>query len=102
MTIKRLLYPDDWPTIATLVKEANGYVCMACDKQCRRPGELYLGWEYTLTVAHICQDYEAEAVYVAPLCARCHLLYDAPHGWLARRRHMRLRRQFAGQLVFSL
>lgn len=100
--MKSILYPSDWPDIAYTIKDANDWRCMACDLQCRRPGELYLGWEYTLTVAHICQDYEASSVYVAPLCARCHLEFDAPHSWLARRRHLRMRRMLAGQLVFTL
>lgn len=100
--MKFILYPYEWPDIAYIVKEANDWRCMACDRQCRRPGELYLGWEYTLTVAHICQDYEAEAVYVAPLCAPCHLAYDARHSWIARRRRLRWRLRAAGQLVFTL
>lgn len=100
--MKILLYPDDWSDIAYMIKDANGWRCQACDRQCRRPGEMYLGWEYMLTVAHICQGYDSEAVYVAPLCLRCHLAYDAPHSWLARRRHLRVRLHRAGQLVFAL
>lgn len=94
-------YPADWREIAYIVKDANGWCCMQCSRQCRRPGEMYLGWEYTLTVAHICQNYDGEAVYVAPLCAPCHLTYDAPHSWLARRRHLRWRLRSAGQLTLS-
>lgn len=96
--MKYILYPDDWPDIAYSIKEANDWRCMQCNRQCRRPGELYLGWEYTLTVAHICQNYEADAVYVAPLCAPCHLLFDSVHSWLARRRKRMVRLRLAGQL----
>lgn len=92
------LYPVDWPEISRIVKAANGWCCLGCGKQCRRPGELFLGWEYELSVAHICQDYEAEAVYVASLCLPCHLRYDAPHSWIARHRRNRIRQRVAGQL----
>lgn len=91
-------YPVDWPAIARAVKEANGWRCQACGKQCRRPGELNLGWEYTLTVAHLTQDYDADAVTVAALCLPCHLRYDARHSWIARLRRLRWRRVRAGQL----
>lgn len=100
--MKNALYPDNWADIAYMIKDANGWCCMQCGRQCRRPGELNLGWEYVLTVAHICQGYEASAVYVAPLCLPCHLLFDAPHSWLARQRRLRWRRHVAGQLNFTL
>lgn len=96
--MKTLFYPADWPTLTREIKEANGYVCLGCQRQCRRPGEMWLGWEYELSCAHICQDYEAEAVYVAALCLPCHLRFDAPHSWIARRRRNRLRQHIAGQL----
>lgn len=99
--MKTLQYPCDWPDIAYSIKESNDWCCMQCDKRCRRPGELYLGWEYTLTVAHLDDGYEAEATTVAALCAPCHLAYDAPHSWIARRRRLRWRRHAAGQLVFA-
>lgn len=99
MTTKYLLYPYDWSKIAYAVKSGNHWRCQACNKQCRRPGEMYLGWEYELTVAHICQDYDAEAVCVAALCLPCHLAYDARHSWIARQRQMRARMERAGQLV---
>lgn len=95
-------YPVEWRTIAREIKETCGYRCQQCDRQCRRPGEFWLGWDYELTVAHISQDYEAEAVTVAALCVRCHLIYDAPHSWLARQRWARQRRRNAGQLEISL
>lgn len=93
-----LIYPVDWPEISYIVRSYNNWRCLACDKCCRRPGEMFLGWEYELSVAHICQDYEAEAVYVAALCLPCHLRYDAPHSWIARHRRARIRQRVAGQL----
>lgn len=99
MTTKYLLYPSDWPTIAYAVKSGNHWRCQACNKLCRRPGEMYLGWEYEIALAHLCQDYEAEAINVAALCAACHLAYDAGHSWIARQRQMRARMERAGQLV---
>lgn len=96
------IYPTDWHELARSIKDANGYVCQGCDKQCRRPGELWLGWEYTLTVAHLCQDYEGEAVCVACLCLPCHLRHDAPLSGVARQRNRRWRQHHAGQLALAL
>lgn len=93
------LYPNDWPAIALAVKEANNWCCQACGKQCRRPGELNLGWQFTLTCAHINQNYDSEISSVCPLCVPCHLKMDAPLVWVARRRRQRLRRHLAGQLM---
>lgn len=95
------LYPNDWSTIASDIKRSCNYQCMACGKQCQRPGELNLGWQYRLTVAHLCQDYEAEVVCVAALCLPCHLAYDAPHSWIARQRQQRWRMRAAGQLEIN-
>lgn len=91
-------YPVDWPILTREIKEANSYICQGCQRQCRRPGELNLGWEYVLTVAHVTQAYEGEVVQLAALCVRCHLALDSPFVWWARRRHDRMRRHFAGQL----
>lgn len=87
-----LLYPTDWRALAREIKQACDYRCQECGRNCRRPGQFRLGWEYELAVAHLTQDYHAEAVTVAALCARCHLRYDAPFAWVARRRK-------AGQLM---
>lgn len=98
MTTKALLYPDDWAEIAHKVKEANDWRCQECDRQCRRPGEAFDGHDRTLALAHISQDYEADWIQVACLCRGCHMLHDAPYGWLARLRNIRLRLRLAGQL----
>jgi hypothetical protein len=100
--MKSLSYPDNWRMLAMEIKAANGYKCQACGQQCRRPGEMWLGWEYELTVAHVDQDYEGETIQLAPLCVRCHLRLDAPFAWLARRRHHRTRQRLAGQLDLQL
>jgi hypothetical protein len=94
-------YPNEWDIIACEIKVANNWRCQSCDRQCRRPGEFYLGWEYELTVAHLCQDYEGEAVNVAALCGPCHLAYDASHSWIARLRWHRWRQRQAGQLELA-
>lgn len=94
---REIFYPNDWPAIARAVKEANNYVCQGCQRQCRRPGELWLGWEYELTVAHYDHIYDGEAAFVVALCIGCHFRHDSKHSWKARHRHARLRRALAGQ-----
>ncbi len=96
--IKNLFYANEWPTVAREIKDACNWRCQECDKQCRRPGEFYLGWEYELTVAHYDGDYESAEIFVTALCVVCHLRHDAPFVWVARRRHERGRRLRAGQL----
>ncbi len=95
-------YPDDWPAIARAIKAANHWQCQACNMQCRRPGEFWLGWQYELTLSHYDQEYDGEAIFVVPLCIRCHLLHDAPFVWSARRRADRQRQRVAGQLELQL
>lgn len=92
-------YPADWSQIARIVKEYNGWCCQACGCQCRRPGELNLGWQFGLTVAHYDHVYDAPEVFVVAMCIKCHFAHDAPFVWSARRRHERARRQVAGQLA---
>jgi hypothetical protein len=93
-------YPVDWPAIALAVKEANGWRCQACGKQCTRPGEPYDGARNVLTVAHLDPDsYQQEFAVVAALCAPCHLRLDAPFGAFFRRRHSDRRQREAGQLT---
>lgn len=100
MPTKVLLYPDDWAQISYAIREANQWTCQQCDRLCRRPGELYLGWEYTLTVAHWERDYTSSEIFATCLCLPCHFLHDAPYAWHSRRRHQRIRRWLAGQLEF--
>lgn len=91
-------YPDNWNKITQEIKRTCGWRCMCCDRQCRRPGELYLGWDYELTIAHWDHDYDSAEIYVVACCARCHFLHDAPFVWVARRRVERWRRIAAGQM----
>lgn len=76
----RVRYPVDWEEIAISIKEANDWVCHACGRQCRKPGEAFDTHKRTLTVAHLYPpDHAPDApiVFVAPLCAGCHLQEDA-------------------------
>lgn len=73
-------YPANWAELATSIKEAAGWVCEKCGKQCRRPGEKFDTHRRTLTVAHL--DHTPENCAddnLRPWCAPCHIRYDAPH-----------------------
>ena len=95
-------YPCDWKEIARDIKASAGYICQECGRQCRRPGEMYLGWEYEMHVAHYDQVYSAPEVFCVALCAPCHFLHDCRHAWLARWRWERVRRWQAGQAMLDL
>lgn len=97
-----LFYPTEWPAIARGIKEACNWQCQACQRQCRRPGEFYLGWEYELTVAHYDHAYDGPVAFVVALCRACHFKHDARAVWVARRRWARLRASQAGQLALNL
>ena len=75
MPMERERYPADWQRIALAKKEAVGWRCEQCGKQCRRPGEPFDTHRRTLTVAHLNH------------CAPCHLRYDAQHHAETRKRH---------------
>lgn len=93
MPMEKGRYPADWKQIALEVKEAAGWRCQRCGKQCRRPGEGLdtpgrAGHQYTLTVHHI--DHQPENCArenLVALCAPCHLRADYP--WYAERRRKR-------------
>lgn len=99
--MNHFFYPVNWPALAREIKESCRWRCQECGQQCRRPGELYLGAQYELTVAHYNGDYDSESIFVAALCLPCHFRHDARYGWSARRRHERKRRQMAGQLELN-
>jgi hypothetical protein len=85
---RRDRYPIDWLRLATEIKELCGYICQDCGKRCRRPGEPFDTVRRTLTIAHVWPaDHapDAEIVCCAPLCAPCHLRYDAERKAYARR-----------------
>lgn len=78
-------YPEDWKSIATNLKESVGWICEACGKQCRRPGEAFTTHKNTLTVAHINHtESDCRPSNLIALCAPCHLAYDAPRKKLDR------------------
>lgn len=93
MPMNRALYPDDWDDIATAIKEAAGWRCEHCGKQCRRPDEPFDTHKRTATVAHLnhCEA-DCRPENLACLCAPCHLAYDAPHKRLTRRVAKRIKR----------
>jgi len=75
----RTLYPADWAAIAYAVKNAAGWRCQRCGKQCRRPGDPFDCQQNTLTVAHL-DDPDPMCVdpgNLMAMCAPCHLRYDA-------------------------
>lgn len=106
MPMRPELYPPDWRAIALAVKESNLWTCAACGVVCRKPGDAPGGNAPILTVAHIDHDYFSAEIYVAALCASCHLAHDREDNRLNRkppvRRIYRHRKQrSAGQLPFE-
>lgn len=74
MPMKRELYPKNWKEIAAAKKEAAGWKCESCGKQCRKPGEKFDTHARTLTVHHIDGDPgNCRPENLAALCAGCHL-----------------------------
>ena len=61
-------------------KEATGWRCERCGKQCRKPGEPFDTHKNTLTVAHLNHTPEdVRPENLCAMCAPCHLRYDAQH-----------------------
>ncbi len=70
-------YPADWKAIALAVKEASGWKCEPCGKQCHRPGERVMKTQDVLTVAHVNHDEsDCRPENLVAACAVCHLRYD--------------------------
>ena len=91
MPMDKKRYPPDWKRIATEIKEAAGWKCQKCGKQCRRPGEPFDTHKRTLTVSHknhIPEDVRPENLQA--LCAPCHLKYDAQHHAETRRNRKKI------------
>lgn len=87
MPMDRKRYPENWKELALSVKEAAGWRCMACGKQCRRPGEPFKTHRNTLTVHHVDHIPEnCSRENLIALCAPCHLKADAQHHAESRRR----------------
>lgn len=95
MPLERDRYPANWEEISLSVRERAGWICEHCGKQCRRPGEAWLDFAYsllhqgrtvvsqrptvyTLTAAHMDQNpSNNDPGNLKALCAPCHLKYDA-------------------------
>lgn len=87
MPMERWRYPPDWERIAREVKDAAGWRCESCGKQCRKPGEPFDTHRRTLTVAHLDHDpANCSRGNLMAMCAPCHLRYDAGHHAETRRR----------------
>lgn len=87
MPMDRKRYPANWKELALSVKEAAGWRCMACGKQCRRTGEPFETHRNTLTVHHVDHIPEnCSRENLIALCAPCHLKADAQHHAESRRR----------------
>lgn len=73
-------YPKNWKQIAFKIKEDSGWICAECGKHCRKPGEPFDTHKRTLTVAHLNHTpSDIRPENLKPLCAPCHLRYDAKH-----------------------
>lgn len=103
MPMKRERYPKDWNEIATTVKEAAGWKCDLCGKQCRRGREgAFEAHKLTLTVAHVNHvEADCRPENLAALCAPCHLAYDATRKKVQRAVRRRMKR-LASEPLFSL
>ena len=80
MPIDRQRYPSNWTDIAFAVKQAAGWRCRRCGRQCFRPGEkpedlTRSEWtHYVLCVHHSNYDpSDNRASNLIPLCSPCHL-----------------------------
>ena len=90
MPMERERYPTDWKEISKAVKDAAGWKCQICGKQCRRPGEKFDTHKNTLTVAHLNHTPEdVRTENLMAMCAPCHLKYDAKHHAETRRNRSR-------------
>jgi len=100
MPMQRERYPVDWENIATEIKDAADWTCQQCGEVCRRPGEPFDTNKRALTVAHLYPDNhapDAPVVFVAALCAPCHLRADA-----ARKAHQRRRNKYQPKLGLDI
>ncbi len=80
MPIDLKRYPDNWNELALSVKEAAGWRCEGCGKQCYRPGERPENLIRSQWMANILQvhhrDYDPtnnSPSNLLPLCSVCHL-----------------------------
>ena len=86
-------YPDDWKDIAKAVKEAAGWKCEKCGKQCRFPGDEFDTHRRTLTVAHINHvENDCRPENLVALCPACHFQYDGYRKAMQRLAKKRIKR----------
>jgi len=77
-------YPKNWIELSTAIKEASGWCCQRCSKQCLRPGEKHNlsvseRKSVTLQVHHWNRDpNDNRPENLVCLCSGCHLSY---HRW---------------------
>ena len=110
--MNRDLYPKNWNTIAFDIKEAAGWKCQDCGKECRRKGESHFDFiqriqtnrvsecpivaeyvqhpqRWTLTVAHLNHRPEdCRPENLKALCAPCHCRYDLKAMAIKKRLHL--------------
>lgn len=87
-------YPPDWIAIANCIKEAAGWKCELCGRQCRFPEEQFDTHKRTLTVAHINHvTMDARPENLVALCPKCHLAYDETRKALQRLARKRIKRE---------
>ena len=80
MPIDSRRYPDNWKELALSVKEAAGWKCQCCGKQCYRPGERPENLSRSQWSADILQVHhrnhnpaENQLSNLQCVCAACHL-----------------------------
>ncbi|OLP15607.1 HNH endonuclease [Leptolyngbya sp. 'hensonii'] len=128
MPMDRRLYPENWEAIALAIKEAAGWKCQQCGRDCRRPGEsdgelIDRVWDkspdlfeteeneefglhqvpkfgrFVLTVAHLNHiPQDCRPENLRALCAPCHCRYDLAA--MATKR--RLKQEREGQLFLAI
>lgn len=78
MPMKKELYPHDWNQTAREVKDAAGWKCEGCGKQCYMPGEKCKDTRKVLTTAHIVpvEFAGSDPSNLVALCSVCHLQFD--------------------------
>ena len=95
-------YPPTWNQIATEVKEAAGWRCEKCSRQCRFPGEKLDTHQRTLTVAHINHvTMDCRPENLVALCPKCHLAYDEVRKAMQRLAVKRCKRERKSSLYAS-
>jgi 5-methylcytosine-specific restriction endonuclease McrA len=94
-------YPDDWDQIAQGIKEAAGWKCEKCGRQCRFPGDKFDTHVRTLTVAHINHvEMDCREENLVALCPKCHLAYDEVRKAMQRLAKKRIKAE-RGNVLFG-